>query len=212
MSQAENRNTTTHSRRALLAGAPSIAAAALAGGTVANAVAIGMAKAGEAGDDAELLALAVEFDPLLEAWRKMSIEQQADLMGFNALLHKKTGLTRGEAHAFDRESPEWQAYRQIMMSCAKEERDPHFYDEQAWEPVRDRFYELAEEILSYEATTREGFALQVRAFTSSYSEVWEDECASGVAEFVECACAFVGVPFPLYSEEDDADLVDRGRA
>src|ERR1700759_5625158 len=34
-------------RRALLAGAPAVAAAALAGGTVANAVAIGMAKAGE---------------------------------------------------------------------------------------------------------------------------------------------------------------------
>jgi hypothetical protein len=36
---------TNQSRRALLAGAPAVAAAALAGGTVANAVAIGMVKA-----------------------------------------------------------------------------------------------------------------------------------------------------------------------
>jgi hypothetical protein len=47
MSQATERPTTTPSRRALLAGAPAAAAAALAGGTVANAVAIGMAKAAE---------------------------------------------------------------------------------------------------------------------------------------------------------------------
>ena len=47
MSQAENRNTTTTIRRALLAGAPAVAVAALAGGTVANGVTIGMAKAGE---------------------------------------------------------------------------------------------------------------------------------------------------------------------
>jgi hypothetical protein len=40
-------HTTIPSRRALLAGAPAVAAAALAGGTAANAVAIGMAKADE---------------------------------------------------------------------------------------------------------------------------------------------------------------------
>jgi hypothetical protein len=44
MSQAKSVNTTSPSRRALL---PAVAAAALATGTVANAVAIGMAKAGE---------------------------------------------------------------------------------------------------------------------------------------------------------------------
>jgi hypothetical protein len=43
MSQAEKPNTMSPSRRALLAGAPAAAAAALAGGTIANAV----AKAGE---------------------------------------------------------------------------------------------------------------------------------------------------------------------
>jgi hypothetical protein len=46
MSQADSPNTTSPSRRALLSGAPVAAAAALAGGTVANAVAISMAKAG----------------------------------------------------------------------------------------------------------------------------------------------------------------------
>jgi hypothetical protein len=47
MTKATEPNTTSPSRRALLAGAPVAAAAALAGGTVANAVAIGMAKAAE---------------------------------------------------------------------------------------------------------------------------------------------------------------------
>ncbi len=45
MSQAENPNTTSPSRRALLAGAPAVAAATLAGGTVINALAIAEAKA-----------------------------------------------------------------------------------------------------------------------------------------------------------------------
>jgi hypothetical protein len=45
MSQAENRNTTIPSRRTVLAGAPAVAAAALAGGTAVNALAIAEAKA-----------------------------------------------------------------------------------------------------------------------------------------------------------------------
>jgi hypothetical protein len=45
MSQAVELNTLIPSRRALLASAPAVAAVALAGSTVANAVAIGMAKA-----------------------------------------------------------------------------------------------------------------------------------------------------------------------
>ena len=44
---AKATESTTPSRRALLAGAPAVAAAALAAGTAVNAVAIGMAKAGE---------------------------------------------------------------------------------------------------------------------------------------------------------------------
>jgi hypothetical protein len=41
------RDTTTPSRRALLAGAPAVAAAALAGGAAANALAIAETKAAE---------------------------------------------------------------------------------------------------------------------------------------------------------------------
>jgi hypothetical protein len=47
MTKAIDSNRPIPSRRALLAGAPVAAAAALAGGTIANAVAISMAKAGE---------------------------------------------------------------------------------------------------------------------------------------------------------------------
>jgi hypothetical protein len=51
MIRASNRNIT--SRRALLRGAPAVAAAALAGGTVANALAIAEAKAVPGCGDAE---------------------------------------------------------------------------------------------------------------------------------------------------------------
>jgi hypothetical protein len=207
MAKATDSNTPIPTtRRALLAAAPAAAAAALVGGTAVNPVAVAMAGDG----DGELLALAAEFDPLFELWRKMSIEQRADQLSFDEVLHKKTGMTREEARELECGSPEWQAYSVALRSCHKE--SPPLYDEETWEPVRDRFYEVAEEILSYDATTREGFVLQVRAFTSSYSEIWEDECDSGAAEFVGCACAFAGVPFPLYNDDDVAALIGRGHA
>jgi hypothetical protein len=74
------------------------------------------------------------------------------------------------------------------------------------DPVSDRFSELADEILSYTATTREGLALQVRAFISSYSEVWDTGgVGSGVLDFIQSVCAFSGVPFPPYG--DDASVI-----
>jgi hypothetical protein len=58
------------SRRAILAAAPAVAVAALTAGTVANAVAIGTAKADETDPDAELIELArqlVDITPDVEA-------------------------------------------------------------------------------------------------------------------------------------------------
>ena len=63
MIKATRSNTTT--RRALLAGAPAVAAAALAAGTAANGLAIA---ATSPSGDAELLALKPEFDVLFDLW------------------------------------------------------------------------------------------------------------------------------------------------
>jgi hypothetical protein len=65
MTKATDNSTPIPTRRALLAGAPAIAAAALAGGTVANAVAIGMAKAA---DVDPIFALIAEHQAALEAY------------------------------------------------------------------------------------------------------------------------------------------------
>jgi hypothetical protein len=188
MSQAIRPNTT--SRRALLAGAPAVAA--LACGAVAAAAA-----------DAELLALKAEFDPLFDLWRAMTIEQNAGLEEFEALLHERTGMTRREGWALEEGSPEEKAFRRALHDLAEERaHDPDGPDpaSQAWEPVRDRFDELAGEILAHVATTREGLALQARAFASSYSEVWENAydgaTESATWNFLTSVCAFAGVPFP----------------
>jgi hypothetical protein len=63
-------------------------------------------------------------------------------------------------------------------------------------PVKDRFYELAEDILSYDASTREGLALQAKAFISSYSEVWEHD--EGRAGFCRKRLCLRWRAFPSY--------------
>jgi len=151
----------------------------------------------ETDGDAELLAFKPQFDPLFERWRKMSIEQRADIKDFEALVREKTGMTRAESEVLDQDDPEREAYRQTRMDLCGADRDCH-YDREAWEPVSDQFHAVAGEILSHRATTREGFALQVRAFISSFSELWE--CESHLDDFIECLCAYAGVPFPPYGE------------
>jgi hypothetical protein len=65
------------SRRALLAGAPAAAAAALAGGTVANAVAIGMAKAGDV--DPALVAIANHVAALRQWFDAFDREEESEV-------------------------------------------------------------------------------------------------------------------------------------
>jgi hypothetical protein len=108
---------------------------------------------------------------LFKLWRSMMIEQQADLEGFQAIIHEKTGMTRAEIDALDRESPEWEAYSQTRRQCIED--DCSQQRKEAWEPVRDGFYELADEILEYEATSREGLVLLARAFISAYNKVYD---------------------------------------
>jgi hypothetical protein len=197
MTKAIDSSTPIPTRRALLAGSPAAAAGALLAGTAANSLAI----AGNA--DSDLLSLAAEFSPLFASWRKMTIKQTADLDAFNEFLEQEAGMSRDEAYCLDRDSPELEAYREILHRCASAvDRPRRSYESEAWEPVKDRFYELAEDILSYEASTREGLALQATAFVSSYSEVWESD--DGVRAFVECVCAFAGVPFPPVPEGEQA--------
>ncbi len=97
MSQADSPNTTTPPRRALLAGAPAVAAAALAGGTVINALAIAEAKACTA-------------DPIFA----VIAEHQAALKAYLAASHVDGGLMD--------HSPEWEIARPVTLAAEARER------------------------------------------------------------------------------------------
>jgi hypothetical protein len=183
-SQANRPDTMIPTRRRFLA----VVSAAGAVSTASN----GFSAAPSPKPDVELLGLKAEFDPLFDLWCAMTIEQGADCKEFEALLREKTGMTRAEADVLDRDDPEWEAYHQTLYAEVEARPDKP----EAWEPVRDRFYELADEILAYDAATREGLALQARAFISAYSEVYDDYGADGTSNFLVSVCAFVGVQFP----------------
>src|ERR1700733_3812102 len=92
MSQAEKPNNMSRlSRRNALAGLAGIAA----GGTAVLPAVAGVL-AGEH-SDADLLALASEFDPLFEEWRALKGASLLDHEEFEAELVRRTGLTRAQA-------------------------------------------------------------------------------------------------------------------
>jgi hypothetical protein len=196
--QTEKPNTMSRlSRRGALAGLSVTAVAgvaALPGAAAGNSLAIAVPASPAA--DGELLALKPEFDTLFELWCAMTIEQTAHHEVFEARLREKTGMTRAEAYALDRDSPEFEAYHQTLYAEAKGRGRDNDPASQAWEPVRDRFDELVGDILAHDAATREGLALQARAFISAYSETYDDDDNAGTWNFIASVCAFAGVQFP----------------
>src|SRR5258708_5132793 len=76
MTKATELNTPIPTRRALLAGAPAAAAGALLAGTAVNAVAIGMAKAGEV--DPVLTAIEDHKAALAEYYRLFDVLEEAE--------------------------------------------------------------------------------------------------------------------------------------
>jgi hypothetical protein len=85
----------------------------------------------------------------------MTIEQSTNQEEFEKLLHEKTGMTRAEAHALDWAHPDRDAHRAAIHAVADRRGDRSRQHTEAWEPVSDQFYELADDILYYDATTRE---------------------------------------------------------
>jgi hypothetical protein len=74
MSQADSLDTTTTSRRALLAGAPSIAAVALTAGAAVNCLAA--ARATSSAADAELLSVGAQFDAIYSSFTDLLAEMK----------------------------------------------------------------------------------------------------------------------------------------
>jgi hypothetical protein len=186
------------SRRALLAGAPAATAAILVGGTVANAVAIGAAKAGEVGADAELLSLKPEVDDVLNEWIRQFTKDCLDHREFERMHLAHFGFERDDAPEVDRQNPEYIAYDRELMRLIHEHHSGRSEDELDlchWDRLTDKLYPLAEKVLSYNASTLDGLRLQTRTLIIYHNEIWnltswsDDESNHPMCGFFESLCS-----------------------
>jgi hypothetical protein len=207
MSQAEKPNNMNRlSRRNALAGLAGIAA----GGAAVLPAAAGVLTGEHS--DADLLALASEFDPLFEEWRALKVASLLDHEEFEAELVRRTGLTRAQApcgHVPDREGreqhPYWGQFEKIHADGIGRRVEPG-----RWDTLLEALNPLADEVLEFRATTREGLALQVKAFIASYNQCYEsscfelegdddeEPCSWAVRRLIVSLCDSVGVQWPPY--------------
>jgi hypothetical protein len=201
MSQAEKSNNTNRlSRRTALAGIAGIAAA---GAAVLPAAA--GALTGEH-PDAELLSLAPQFDPVFEEWRALKVASNLDYKEFEAELVRRTGLTRAQApECFpDREKMEEHPYFGEIERIRADGIANRVGSDQ-WDTLTWELNPLADEILKFRATTREGLALQVKAVIAAYNECYEDDfdddddpCRWALRQLLASLCYAVGVQWPPF--------------
>jgi hypothetical protein len=207
MSQAEKPNNMSRlSRRNALAGLAGIAA----GGAAALPAAAGVLNSEHS--DADLLAMAPRFDPLYAEWQALSVAQYLDHVDFDAELVRRTGLTRDQVPGPvpDREDipdhPFWGEFEKINADGIGNRVDCD-----RWDLLTTELYPLADEILEFRAATREGLALQVKAFMASYNEhyaasCWElegdedddDPAKAALRWLLASLCNSVGVQWPPY--------------
>jgi hypothetical protein len=76
-----------------------------------------------------------------------------------------------------------------------------------WDRIHKKFYPLAEQVLSYKASTLEGVRLQTRALLVYHNEIWVDlsEDNAEPEQPVMCAffaslCGVLGLQFPPVPE------------
>jgi hypothetical protein len=116
MSQAEKPDNTNPSRRALLAGAPTVAAAALAGGTIVDAVAISGAKA----STPDPIFAAIEAHKTAErAFSEILAEQSALERLLPDALSQSTVGARGE-RIVETDDPRWIANQRAVDRSSNE--------------------------------------------------------------------------------------------
>jgi hypothetical protein len=76
----------------------------------------------------------------------------------------------------------------------------------AWDKLNDELNPLAADILSHNASTLDGLALQLRALISAYNETWESASMDEdeepehpwLRDFIESTAGVLGVPFPPF--------------
>ncbi|HUI12562.1 MAG TPA: hypothetical protein VL048_03720 [Xanthobacteraceae bacterium] len=197
--------TTTTSRRTLVVGAAMLPAASLP--AFASPI-------GPDHPDAELLRLGAELEPIIGEWAAQRALDDAESAALDAAVERATGIARRDApkipKGYRRCSPVpkltkknravwyWATHDKIMEQSPS--TDP---DLTVWDEIHDRLHPLARDIISRKAQTVAGLAVQARAMTVYYSELWDggsvdDENEHDHRNFIEAVCVFAGVkPLPL---------------
>jgi len=166
--------------------------------------------------DAELLRLGAQFEPIIREYAAQTAIDEEKTAAFNAAVELATGIADRDAP----EHPEGHRYRDPVPELTKENRAVWYHatrdkilherfsgysdEDNPWNAIHDRLDALAKDIISRKAQTVAGLAVQARAMTAYYAELWdrdeddEDDEGSGHRIFIEAVCAFVGVtPVPL---------------
>jgi hypothetical protein len=195
---------TTTSRRSLLTALAALPVAAL------PAVAAASSKA-----DAELLGLgATTFDPLYHRWVTMTAADERESYELELAIEAITGVPLRSAHhrrQGDAEETARLRYWQVLRPAALEElRHPDQDEVDAHKATErqalcDALREAAADVLTFDAVTREGLGLQVRAMIVGAYEAltpafeWDGEPEdSWLHCFLRSVCAFAGVEYPPY--------------
>jgi len=151
-----------------------------------------------ADDDAELLRLDTELDAVIVDRRaQMAIDKKSHDTWMATC--DAAGLPNVERDSMPFE--EWRAYQHKRVALLRDD-DP--VDEHgcsiAWDRIHGKMWPAINAIMALKATTVAGLAVQAKAISLSFSELWdiETDWEDHHRRFIEAVCAFTGVtPVPL---------------
>jgi hypothetical protein len=180
---------TATSRRAILAGAASLSAA------IGTATALA---APSSVDDAELLALGSELDLVIRDWLALRLVNDRDQASFEEEVERRTGIKFEDAPEDYHNSVYWN----IRGEVAREGGTPDTMEQ--WNEIHGRKWPLVDRIMSLRATAVAGLAVQARAASLAWAEVWDDDPDDALRNLIELLCDFTGVaPVPALLEQQD---------
>jgi hypothetical protein len=148
--------------------------------------------------DAKLLALSPKLEALIADWKKRcSVDDRRHRSDEAA--RRRAGMPQIKFGSIP--DDDWRAYQDKRMNI----RGKYFAEEEAetnergenvvWNGLFDRKSALIDAIYSYRAQTAAGLAVQARAYSFDWIELWfdGDESQEDGRRFSELVCAFTGV-------------------
>jgi hypothetical protein len=156
--------------------------------------------------DADLLRLGAELEPVIDEWLALCAIGERRQAAWEAACIA-AGLPRREIDSFS-DDDEWREYEHKRSNTRADNEEEDEVDEHGASVVWNRHFErrnpLVQDILSRKSKTVAGLAVQARAMTLYYSELWDDphDGTADYRKFIEAVCAFAGVtPAPLLNEQ-----------